>query len=159
MSNGRSRLINIILVCSLATNLLLVGGIVGHLANRPPPRPLPDHLGWMFRNLDDARRHELRDEFEAHARKMRPLRREMRGAQRDFERAVLTDEFDPDSVREALARLRESSADFQAAMHGQMVNVLARLDENERKQLLQFLGRRDRGPGRGGPPPGESSPP
>lgn len=158
MSNGtderssrRSRLTNIILVCSLAVNLLLVGGIIGHIISGPPPRPMPDHLGWMFRSLDETRRQELRAEFESHAQRMRPLRREMREAQRDFERAVRASEFDPDEVSAALERLRSTSGEFQEGMHSQIVHVLTQLDEEERRQLVRFLGRRDRHR----PPPGE----
>lgn len=143
MSNGRSRLVTITLVCSLAINLLLVGAIIGRVISGPPPRPLPDHLGWIFRSLDEDKRRELRSEFEKHARAALPMRREIRNAQRAFEAAVASPDFSEDEVRAALAKLRDTSGTYQERAHEEMVRVLGRLTAEERQRVVEFLQRRD----------------
>ena len=46
MSNGKGRLFNIILICSLTINLLLLGGLVGRFLNKVPAHsPVPGQLG------------------------------------------------------------------------------------------------------------------
>jgi len=157
--SGRQRLLIILLVCSLAINLLLVGGIVGRMMAGPPPRPLPDHLGGIVRLLDEERRAELREGLVQHWRNARPIRQEMRAAQRDVAAAIGAREFDPDSARRALDNLRAASLEYQQASHAKLVNVLSRLTPEERERVVQFLNRqerdlhprRDGGPRNGGP--------
>jgi len=149
MSNGRRRLVNIVLVCSLAINLLLVGGIIGRVLLGPPPPPLPDNLGWIVRNMDQDTRRALRPELEEHIRKVRPLRREMRAAQREFEDALTSPELDEDRVAAALTRLRQISGSYQQSMHEEMISIFKKMDTADRKRVARFL--RQRGEMRGGP--------
>lgn len=139
MSNGRSRLFNIILVCSLAINLLLVGGIIGRVAFGPPRPPMLDHLGWMVRNLDKRTRRALRPELETHARTVMPLRREMRAAQRQFESALTQPTLDEKQLDAALERLRAASDAYQQSMHEEMVVILRKMSPDERKRFVHFL--------------------
>lgn len=160
MSNGRRRLVNIVLVCSLAINLLLVGGLIGHwLRGGGPPRPIPDHLGWIIRHLDDDTRRALRPKLQSHIREAWPLRREMRDAQREFQRALTAEEFDETRLEAALTRLRSASLAWQEAMHEEMIIILKNLAPEDRQRVVSFLERhdarrrRDR-PGDGPPPEG-----
>ncbi len=140
--SGRQRLLTILLVCSLAVNLLLVGGIAGRmLFGGPPPRPMPEQIGWIARQLDDDRRQEVRQELMTHFRNTRPLRREVGSAQREFEAAVSAVEFDPQRAAQALERLRNSQQAWQASSHEQMVQLLARLTPEERTRVTRFLSR------------------
>ncbi|XOV87114.1 MAG: periplasmic heavy metal sensor [Pseudomonadota bacterium] len=143
MSNSR-RLINIVLICSLAINLLLVGGLIGRLMAGPPARPLPDHLGWILRQLDEPAREKLRPDLKAHAARIVPLRREMRSAQRDFEAAVSGETVDADAAAEALARLRTSAMAYQESTHQKMVQILATLDSKQRNRVMRYLRDRER---------------
>ena len=139
MSNGRRRLFNIILVCSLAINLLLLGGIIGRFAFGPPRPPRLDHLGWVVRNLDKSTRRELRPELVAHARKMMPLRRQIRAAQQQFEEVLLQPKLDPARLDAALARLRAASDTYQHSMHNEMVVILKKMNLQERQRFVYFL--------------------
>lgn len=165
MSNGRSRLLIIVLVCSLAINLLLVGGIIGRLAFRPPRPPMMDHLGWVIRNLDPATRQALRPGLIAHAKKVRPLRREIRAAQREFVNALLQPELDTQKLDAALGKLRSASDAYQQSMHDEMVVILKKMSYDERKRFVNFLRhrpdmhRRHRDGRNAGSPPEGVSPP
>ena len=140
MSNNVSRLTTIILVCSLAINLLLVGGLVGHLVSRGSMKNMPPiGLGWMLRGLDDRTKQSLRPEFEAHMTRSMPLRREMRAAQQAFETVLLSPDIDEAALDIALARLRKASDAFQQSSHEQMVRVIKQLDAEQRQQMVQFL--------------------
>lgn len=147
-----SRLVNIILVFSLALNLLLVGGLIGHWLRGGPPRPIPDHLGWIIRHLDDDTRRALRPKLESHIREARPLRREMRDAQREFQQALTTEQFDESRLEAALARLRAASGAWQEAMHDEMIIILKNLPPEERRRVVSFLERHDARRRRSGPP-------
>lgn len=149
MSNGKRRLMIITLVCSLAINLLLVGGIIGRLAFGPPPPPMPTHLGWLVRSLDKQTREQLRPELMAHARKVRPLRREMRSAQKEFESAMLSPTLDEKRLDASLTELRNASEAYQQSMHEEMVSILKKMNPEERKRVVQFLQRRGGGMHRG----------
>ncbi len=151
MSNSR-RLINFLLICSLAINLLLVGGLIGRLMAGPPTRPLPDHLGWILRQLDEPAKESLRSDMRAHASRIMPLRREMRSAQRDFEAAVSGDKVDQDAALEALSRLRSSSLQYQESTHQKMVQILATLDNTQRTRVLRYLRDHEREERRPAPP-------
>lgn len=152
MSNRR--IVTILLVCSLAINLLLVGGVVGHLMAGPPrggPGPMP-HLGWIIRSLDEGRRESLRDDFREHVRASRPLRREVREAQQQFEATLGDPNMDPAELAEALDRIRDASLAYQEATHSEMARVLGLLEPEERARAAKFLTRRHRDDG---PPHGD----
>lgn len=139
MTNGRSRLFNIVLVSSLALNLLLVGVIIGRFAFGPPRPPYLDHLGWMLRTLDQKTRRELRPQLEAHARKVRPLRREIRAAQQQFENVLLQPRLNEQQLDAALVRLRAASDAYQHSMHQEMTVILKQMSYTERKRFVHFL--------------------
>lgn len=143
--NRRQRVLIVALIVSVTVNLLLVGGIVGRLVRGgPPPRPVPEHVGWIVRRLDDDRRQELREDVIAHIRSSRSMRQSMRDAQKHFEASITTENFEPERVRAALAELREAHNTWQEATHEQMVTVLAKLSPEERKRVATFLERRER---------------
>lgn len=168
MSNGKNRLFNIILVCSLAINLLLVGGIIGRLAFRPHRPPMFDHLGWVVRDLDPTTRKALRPQLRAHARKVLPLRSEIRAAQKQFENVLLQPKLNARQLDAALGKLRQASDAYQQSMHEEMVVILKRMNLRERQRFVYFLrhrpdmrhGPRHMARGYGRPPqPGGDRPP
>lgn len=142
--SGRQKLLIIILVCSLAVNLLLVGGIAGRLMAGPPGPPMPDHLGWVARLLDEDRRRELRPMFVDWVRETRPLRRDIHQSQLVLRDAIAAEPFDRDDVEAALSRLRENQLVWQAATHEELVAILAALRPEERERVIAFLSRERR---------------
>jgi uncharacterized membrane protein len=136
----------IALVISMAVNLLLGGAILGRVLMGPPPGPMPNHLGWIIRDLDTDTRKQLKPLLVEHARKAMPLRQEMRQAQRAFRQALLTEPLDESELTASLERLQTASAAFQDTMHKEMLVILKQLSPAERARVATFLHR----PGRHG---------
>lgn len=140
MKSGTGRATTIILVCSLAVNLLFAGAIIGNaLRSHKHGGPMPGGLGWIVRHLDDDTRQTLRPIFETHRQETLPLLREMRSAQQAFETALLDPDVNEQELAQTLSRLRTTSAAFQEAMHEQMVRVISQLGPAERKKVAQYL--------------------
>ncbi|MEX0941291.1 MAG: periplasmic heavy metal sensor [Pseudomonadales bacterium] len=146
MSPSASRVTIIVLVCSLAINLLFAGVIIGKvLRDHPHVGPMPSNLGWIVRYLNEDTRQALRPDLEAHRQQTLPLLRDMRRAQQEFETALV----DPDmnqqelatTLEETLSELRTTSTAFQAAMHEQMIRVVVQLDAEQRQNVAQYLHR------------------
>lgn len=142
---SRQRLITLLLLFSVAINLLLIGGIVTRLAtlDRPPEmRPLPNNVGWLLRDLGEARRRELAPLFSDSSEEVRPLRREMMQAQRRIASLMAAETLDPEALGEAFATLREVADRYQRRSHELTVDLLAALSPEERQQAQAFLQRR-----------------
>jgi uncharacterized membrane protein len=151
MSEGRRRTLVIVLICSIAINLLLIGGLVGHFATTPPGRPFPSHLGWIVRELDDDTRQKLWPLLKQNAEEARPLRRDLGLAQREFEKALQADPFDEEQVLLALDKLQKTARENQTRLHLQMIGVMKEMNPQDRAKALRFLHKRDAGaPGRRG---------
>ena len=138
------KLLLIALISSLAINLLFIGAIVGRVLNGPPAGPFPNHLGWIVRDLDPAVRQTLAPELQAHAQKVRPVRQEMRLAQRAFHQALLADPLDDVALATALNDLEQTSSTYQALMHSEMLNIFRKLNPDERARAAKFLRHQDR---------------
>mgnify|MGYP000341994730 CR=1 FL=1 len=135
----KPRTINIILVISLALNLLVVGALLGFsLRERPGPR-FPSHLGSELRNVDPEIRREIRQQFRAGRESGRELHQEMRASQRLLAEAVLNEPFDEQAVREAFSRSRDNRQAVEAHMHDQMIKVMTHLNQQQRRELLRRL--------------------
>ncbi|MDG1907866.1 MAG: periplasmic heavy metal sensor, partial [Pseudomonadales bacterium] len=74
----KNRVVIILLICSLALNLLFIGGLIGRSIFGGPPGHLPNHMGWMLRNLSDEKRKELRPQLKERSGSLRTVRQEMR---------------------------------------------------------------------------------
>ena len=148
---NKSRIIGISLVFSVALNLLFVGAVVGRFMHGAPPRPMSSHLGGVLRDLDDEARDKIRPVLENQAETIRPLRREMRQAQKEFRKLLVEESFDEGALEESLSQLRHASEEYQSGMHHQMLLVLKDLEPEQRRKVARFLMRqrtegRDRKP-------------
>jgi uncharacterized membrane protein len=154
---NKTRWLILLLVVSVGVNLLGVGLIAGRLMSDRPERPIPPmSLGWILRALDEDSRKQLRPQFEAHTREVRPLLRKMRQAQRDFNDQLLMEQPDSAAMQSSLQQLRRSSDEYQTEMHAMMVEIIARLDADQRARIVSILRnpRKARGRAPGGPGPG-----
>ena len=143
MSTTRSRVLMIALILSVLINLILIGGWVGRsMLASSHHRPMPDHLGWILRGLDEQERTALRPELRAHAREVFPLRREIRTAQKAFDEMAMQETVDKAALEAALTRLREASLAYQVSSHEQLVNILERLEPEDRNRVITYLNRR-----------------
>jgi uncharacterized membrane protein len=143
-----SRWLLLALIVSLGMNLLIVGVVAGRaMSNRTVDGPFPSHLGWMLKEVDQATRQNIRPMLDAHDKKIRPIRRQMRRAQHDARSLLKQPEFDEQALAESFQKLRSVSDQYQTEMHGMMIEILSNLDADQRQQAASFLNR-----GMGGPP-------
>ncbi len=140
-------LLMIALLASLALNLFWLGGMGWRMVNGRDYAQslLPPSTGWILRDLPESRRAELEPVAREGIASARPARREMFRAQRQVNELIGDENFDPEALAEALARLRELSMAYQTLSHEQMVEILARLSPEERLAAREFVRR-------GGPP-------
>ena len=141
----RSRIVTIVLVCSLALNLIFVGGLIGRAIFGGPPGHLPNNMGWMIRHLDDEQRKQLKPTLREHAKSLRPLRHEMRAARQRLNATIQEDPLDDAALDLALEELRSASSKFQIATHGNMSSLLKKMSPAARREALKFLNRRETG--------------
>ena len=150
MKTSKGKLVLLALLLSVGINLFLVGGIIYRvtLHSEFGPPPMPRNVGWLVRDLSEARQQELQPLLENNRQQSETLRREIFNAQRRVNELMVSSNFDGDELNSAFAQLRNTSADYQAMSHQQTVDILSRLSETERKLAQEFLQRR--GPRGGG---------
>lgn len=149
---NKSRWLTVALLASLAVNLLVVGVFVGRvISGGPGPERMPSNLGWMVRHLDEPTRESLRSEMMEHNKRAGPLRRQMRDAQRTFNRQLLDSTIDTEAMSQSLTELRRTSDEYQTEMHEMMLLIVPKLDEQQRRRVLSTIRRGpDRPPRRNG---------
>jgi Spy/CpxP family protein refolding chaperone len=104
-----------------------------------PSRPMSSHLGGVLRDLDDEARDKIRPVLEKQAETIRPLRREMRQAQKEFRKLLVEESFDEGALEESLSQLRLASEQYQSGMHHQMLLVLKDLEPEQRRRAARLL--------------------
>ncbi|MCR9260076.1 MAG: periplasmic heavy metal sensor [Pseudomonadaceae bacterium] len=137
----KSKWIAILLVTSVALNLLLVGFVVGKRAmpeaGTDPTRVYPR---WA-RTLPEPRRDALRPVVRAHMQAIRPSLRELRLLHRNLRAAIVADPFDATALDDALRALREQDGKVQVVSHNSFIDFVAKLTPAEREQLARDVGR------------------
>lgn len=140
MSNGRSRWMAILLACSLALNLLLLGAFLGRfLTERPYPRAFPPHMGWVLRGLPEEERQHLMPLLERHQQRAQSLQRELLDAQGEATRQLRSEQLIEEDLQDALVKLRAASNASQQAMHDTLAEVMQQLEPVQRKQVMRFM--------------------
>lgn len=122
------------LLISVAINLLIVGVVLGRLG---APRGEPPPAAWAARELRPDTRNLVREQMRKQLPEVRPLRREMREAQRAVRMAATAEDFDPAMLRDAFARLREAGNSYQQFIHESLADVAASLPPPEREALVR----------------------
>ncbi len=150
---NRNKLITGVLLASLAINLIFVGGIAVRYFNLESfdgGRPLPPNVGWIVRDLSDARRDELSPLLQQSFEQARPLRSEMFAAQGKVNQLMSAQPFDGAALAQAFAELREVNIRYQQLSHQQTSTILNELTEEERRIAMEFVERRGPRDGRDG---------
>ncbi len=149
----------LILIISLAINLLVIGAAIGFgLRERSGPR-FPSHMSGMIKDIDPELRQEMRQKFREQRLAGRALHESMREKQRNLSEAILKEPFDEAAVRAAFAESREARQAIESHMHQQMIAFMANLNPEQRMELTQRLLRiNQRKPGPFGHPPPPSLP-
>ena len=140
----KNRVVIILLICSLALNLLFIGGLIGRSVFGGPPGHLPNHMGWMLRNLSDEKRKELRPQLKERSGSLRTVRQEMRDARQRLSSAIMEEPLDEKELNLALKDLRSASNKFQVVTHENMSTILKEMKLEDREKALKFLSRREK---------------
>ena len=140
----KNRVVIILLICSLALNLLFIGGLIGRSVFGGPPGHLPNHMGWMLRNLSDEKRKQLRPQLKERSGSLRTVRQEMRDARQRLSSAIMEEPLDEKALNLALKDLRSASNKFQVVTRENMSTILKEMKLEDREKALKFLSRREK---------------
>lgn len=137
------------LLVSAALNIALISFMAGRLAGGAPPRPEgPPGPARILEKATPEVRAMLREAFIARGDAIAPKRRDVGERRRALRDAILAEPFDRARVEAAYGAFRSAEQDLQN-LHGAIViDVLAKLPIEERKDLIRALTL----PGPHGPP-------
>jgi len=139
---NRFRWLAVLLAASVAVNFGLLGFTVGQLLSGARVGPLHDPARGLFRSLRDLpeeRRDELKPLLRSQMGGARPNLRHLRSAQRDVFESAAAEPFDRLALGDALQRFRDELLASQERGHRALVEVMAVLTEDERRQLLESM--------------------
>lgn len=136
-----------LLVASLALNLLIIGGAIGHR--------FLGHKGWhgggrsdqlgilgYARTLEPDRRATFRKLVQAERPNMRALSEDIRKARLEASAALVAEPFEKDKVRAALARIGEAEARLKSAGLNVVLSVAEQMTPAERAGFVDWWKRR-----------------
>lgn len=135
---SRARIMTVVLVISLAFNLLIVGGITTRIMSKDA-RPIPPNLGWIMDNLGEETRAELFPRLEEFWDSSRPLRRAIFRAQRQVNELMVQEPMDHTAIATAFEELRQASLEYQKVSHEQTTQIFELLTPEQRVAALKFL--------------------
>ena len=146
----------LVLLCSVAINLLLIGAIAGEWvsgARRPPPP-----MQWAANDLDEATRARVRQILEEQRPAAQTLRHDLRAIDQRLMAVIRASTLDPEALNATLSDLRRTNGEYQALLHASLESVLPTLTPPQRVDVVRRLLR-----GHSGPPhrhkPGPGRPP
>ena len=146
----------LVLLCSVAINLLLIGAFAGEWvsgARRPPPP-----MQWATNDLDEATRARVRQILEERRPAAQTLRHDLRAIDQRLMAVIRASTLDPEALKETLSDLRRTNGEYQALLHASLESVLPTLTPPQRVDVVRRLLR-----GHSGPPhrhkPGPGRPP
>ncbi len=148
---NKTRWLTLLLLVSLGINLLLAGAYAGWVMSRGKMLHIPPEFGWMIREMkSEATREEIHPLLTKHNKQMRPIRREIGIAQRNFNKLLVEPELDEEAMAESLRRLRDASSQYQVEMHKMMLQILSTLNVEERNKISHYLQKHSKEKRRGG---------
>lgn len=147
MSNNRRRALNVVLVLSLALNLLVFGGVVARMMESPDGRPIPPNLFWVLERLDDEAQARLRPTMEDFSDEMRPIRSTLYQAQLEVNNLLTEDPLNSEAIAAAFSKLRDAGLEYQDLAHEQTLAIFGELTPEQRVAAMRFIQERSRPPG------------
>lgn len=151
----RQTVLLIALLLSLAVNLLVAGVVIGR--HSTGGREAPPGV-WAAQELPPEARRLVRQRMRDQIESVRPLRSELREAREAIRLAIVSEDYDPQALKDALARLRAIDGRYKALLHGSMADIAAELPRAQRIALLRSAMRRGAPGGRPGAEPPEGPP-
>jgi len=123
---SRKNLLVLGLVLSIGVNLFLIGGIairINNVRDYTQARPFPPNVGWIIRDLDEARQEELAELLEPLGEQVEPFRRAMMDAQLQVNRLMSSSNLSEAELSNAFNKLRDAAQAYTAITHGDAVGV------------------------------------
>ena len=137
---NKTRWLTLLLLISLGINLLLAGTYAGWVMSKEKMLHIPPEFGWMMKEMkSEATREEIHPLLTTHIKQIRPIRREIGIAQRNFNKLLVEPKLDEEAMAESLRRLRDSSSQYQVEMHKMMLQILSSLTVEERNKISHYL--------------------
>jgi uncharacterized membrane protein len=164
----KERRLKLILIASLAVNLLVVGAVAGSMVfGRHGPRHSSargDDYGLMgfTRLLASDRRGPIRKAIKDQRETFKPLRQDVDEARRQAADALVVEPFSKDKLKQAFDKINDADVKLKSAGQGMLLSTAESLTPDERRVLkdwwLKRQGRmfRDRDDG---PPSKDDGPP
>ncbi|MFA5951315.1 MAG: periplasmic heavy metal sensor [Hyphomicrobium sp.] len=145
VATPREKRLRIVLLASLAVNLLVIGAVVGAgiaIKRHGPPhggRGAEDYgLMGFTRTLPSDRRKEIRKELKQERAKLRPLVDEIEQARDDAASVLASEPFNRDALRAASDKVTEREQTLKAAGLDMFLNHAEKLTAAERKSLSEW---------------------
>jgi uncharacterized membrane protein len=164
----KERRLKLMLIASLAFNLLVVGAVAGAMIFGPHgPRHRGgspgDEYGLMgfTRALSSDRRGPIRKAIKEQRETFKPLREAVDEARRQAAEVLVTEPFSKDKLKEAFDKINEADVKLKSAGQAMLLGTAESLTPDERRQLKDwwvkrharwFRGRDDRPPPKDEPP-------
>jgi uncharacterized membrane protein len=164
----KERRLKVILIASLALNLLVIGAVAGSMIfHRHGPRhggARGDDYGLMSftRVLSSDRRGPIRKTIKEQREAFKPLRQEVDETRRKAADVLVEEPFSKDKLKDAFDKVNEADLKLKSAGQGMLLNTAESLTPDERRALkewwLKRQGRMFRDRDDGPPPKGETPP-
>ncbi|MCB1648536.1 MAG: periplasmic heavy metal sensor [Pseudomonadales bacterium] len=147
MSLNRRRIINVVLVVSLALNLFVFGGMAARMMSfHNNGRPIPPNLNWVIRQLDEDTRANLQSTLDRYGEETGPVRHALFLAQRKVNELLIQNPLDTEAIEAAFAALRAAGEEYQELSHRQTLALFTQLSPQEREEAMRFIQERSRPP-------------
>lgn len=131
----------VILVLSLAVNLLFVGAIIGAGWMRhnggPGWRGPQGFVQHMLRDLPSEKQQSIRALLKNHRETLRPKFGQIRTQKRELKQVLRSEPFNVDNVRQAAEKLHISRQKLGENRTELLIKVLQQLTPDERKKMLE----------------------
>ncbi|HEY8351963.1 MAG TPA: periplasmic heavy metal sensor [Sphingomonadales bacterium] len=133
---GNGKPMRIVLVLSLALNLLLLGFLAAR-ALFPEPRLVGPHvaLHHAMEELSPEAQEVVRNTMRAHGKNLRAHMRELRQAKAELQDLLGTDPLDEAAVADVLRQIRRHNGAIQEEIHEATLEIARELPVDERRHL------------------------
>lgn len=137
------RRIRMVLIASLALNLLILGTIGGSIwafrhGATPALRGSGPHLLGFTRTLPEQRRFEIWKVTRNEMRALRPLRKNVRRARAEARAALVAEPFDKEKFTAAQARVFEAEVAMRREAQTLFVSIASSLTPQERAEFVKW---------------------
>ncbi len=152
-TGGKRRWTTLLLIVSLALNLIIVGVIAGFALRGPkigtPSAPSMPGAISLLRAVPDSHRGELRSAFKDQRTTLQSYRKEIDGLRDAFLAVISTDPLDVAKLEELLASHRAIESNISQSGQALLLKTITTMDLDARLELVEKAKKMPRRPPRG----------